>query len=493
MKSRTSLSRKLMVGFGAVLALSLVLGVSSLTSMSAMRGEIDRVANLHATKVDLAGQISTGTADMLRLENGIILRLILQDQARSEAYKQDFKTISAKMQSVIQRMEQLPDEEQGRQQLAGIRSGIDNWISMHTEMIRMLDSQQFDGAQKLMSDKINPAGEDVSRASTAMAGAVRSALNQSREAAQVRQAVNFWFQLVLAVVATLVGLSILMMVRRSTGNLRKLILRIREGVEQVASAAGQVSSSSQGLAQGAAQQASSLGDTASTSQEITAMTRKNLDSTESVAQLMMEAENNASKMTEAFERMSVSMKEISASSEKIARIIKVIDEIAFQTNILALNAAVEAARAGEAGMGFAVVADEVRNLAQRSAQAAKDTAELIEESILKSNEGATKLGEVAHAITTSTGISLKVKTLADQVNIASKEQARGIEQISQAIAGMEQVTHQTASSAEESASAGEEMSSQAQEMKAAVAELVAVVGGGEQQSRVAGGRRSTRS
>ena len=178
------------------------------------------------------------------------------------------------------------------------------------------------------------------------------------------------------------------------------------------------------------------------------MTRKNLDSTESVARLMVETEANVGRMTAGLRPHVRIHEEISGSSEKIARIIKVIDEIAFQTNILALNAAVEAARAGEAGMGFAVVADEVRNLAQRSAQAAKDTADLIEESIGKSHEGAAKLSEVAQAITTSTAISTKVKTLADQVNIASKEQARGIEQISQAIAGMEQVTHQTASAAE---------------------------------------------
>ncbi|HEX8984971.1 MAG TPA: methyl-accepting chemotaxis protein [Bryobacteraceae bacterium] len=480
-----SLSRKLMVGFGAILALSLVLSVSSLTSMSALRGEIDRVVNQQAAKVDLAGQISTGATEMLRLENGIILRLILQDQARSDAYKRQFTTTSAKVQSLIAQMSQIPGSERDGQYLASIRSGVDRWIRLHGEMIRMLDTQQFDGAQKMMGDQISPAGEELARACTTMASAVRSALKDSSAATQNRQAVNFWIQMLLGVISMVVGGFLFLMVHRSTDSLRALILRISEGVNQVASSAQQVSTSSQELAQGASEQAASLGETAATSQEITAMTHKNLDSTESVAQLMIEAESNVGKMTQAFDRMSGSMKEISASSEKIARIIKVIDEIAFQTNILALNAAVEAARAGEAGMGFAVVADEVRNLAQRSAQAAKDTAELIEESIGKSNEGAAKLSEVAQAITTSTAISTKVKTLADQVNIASKEQARGIEQISQAIAGMEQVTHQTAASAEESASAGEEMSTQAQDMKDAVAELVVVVGGGEQTEGLA--------
>jgi methyl-accepting chemotaxis protein len=178
------------------------------------------------------------------------------------------------------------------------------------------------------------------------------------------------------------------------------------------------------------------------------------------------------------------MQEIIGSSGKISKIIKVIDEIAFQTNILALNAAVEAARAGSAGMGFAVVADEVRNLAQRCASAARDTAALIEESIATSNGGKEKLAQVVAAIQSITGSSARVKELVTEVDHGSREQSRSIEQISAAIHQMERVTQNTAANAEQSAAASLDMNSQAEAMKQIVARLKALVGGaGEPETR----------
>ncbi len=208
------------------------------------------------------------------------------------------------------------------------------------------------------------------------------------------------------------------------------------------------------------------------------MASKNSENSRDAAGLVTKSQQEFVQTNQSLDQMVVAMGEINTQSGKIAKIIKVIDEIAFQTNILALNAAVEAARAGEAGMGFAVVADEVRNLAQRSAQAAKDTASLIEESIAKSKDGKTKVDQVASAIRTITAESAKMKTLVDEVNLGSQEQARGIEQVGKAIVQMEKVTQSTAANAEETASAAEELNAQSETLKDVVGRLTAMVGGG---------------
>jgi methyl-accepting chemotaxis protein/methyl-accepting chemotaxis protein-1 (serine sensor receptor) len=211
-------------------------------------------------------------------------------------------------------------------------------------------------------------------------------------------------------------------------------------------------------------------------EEMSSMTRQNAENSQRAAALMRAVDGRVQESNGALDQMVGSMSAIKESSDKISRIIKTIDEIAFQTNILALNAAVEAARAGEAGMGFAVVADEVRSLAQRSAQAAKDTAGLIEESIEKSSAGATRVQEVAAAIRGITDAVGEVKGLVEEVSLASRQQTQGIDQVTQAIAQMEKVTQSTAATAEESAAASEELSAQSQHTMGVVRSLQAMVG-----------------
>jgi methyl-accepting chemotaxis protein/methyl-accepting chemotaxis protein-1 (serine sensor receptor) len=274
------------------------------------------------------------------------------------------------------------------------------------------------------------------------------------------------------------GAGFAFMVIRSTNNtLMQLADELSEGAQQTASAASQVSSLSQSLAQGSSEQAASLEETSASSEEINSMAVKNTENSRGAAELVSQSQQKFVETNQSLEHMVVAMDQIKTSSDRISKIIKTIDEIAFQTNILALNAAVEAARAGEAGMGFAVVADEVRNLAQRSAQAAKDTAALIEESISKSGDGKIKVDQVAVAIRAITEQAGNIKVLVDDVNMGSQEQARGIDQIGKALTQMEHVTQKTAANAEECASAAEELNAQSVTLKGIVERLTALVGG----------------
>ena len=291
-----------------------------------------------------------------------------------------------------------------------------------------------------------------------------------------------WVALVLTGTCLAAAGVVIWVARGIGGRLRRLAGELGENAEQMASTASQVSASSQALAEGASQQAASLEETSASSEEINAIARQNSENSRGAADLVTQSQQKFAATNQSLKEMAAAMGEISASSHKVSNIIKVIDEIAFQTNILALNAAVEAARAGEAGTGFAVVADEVRNLAQRCAQAAKDTAALIEESIAKSDGGQLKVDQVAGAMRAINEESSKVKTLVDEVNLGSQEQARGVEQIRKAIAQMEQVTETTAASAEQSAAAAEELTAQSETLNDIAGDLTEMVGSAEPAS-----------
>ncbi len=264
-------------------------------------------------------------------------------------------------------------------------------------------------------------------------------------------------------------------IRSITRPLKEAIAGLGEGADQVAAASGQVSSASQQLAEGASEQAAAIEETSSSLEEMSSMTKQNADNADQANKLMSGTKETVARASETMDKLTASMGEISRASEETFKIIKTIDEIAFQTNLLALNAAVEAARAGESGAGFAVVADEVRNLAMRAAEAAKNTANLIEGTVKKVKEGS-ELVEKTDAEFREVAFSVgKSGQLVGEISAASSEQAQGIEQVNKAVIEMDKVVQQNAANAEESASASEEMSAQAGRMKNIVVELVAMV------------------
>jgi len=287
-----------------------------------------------------------------------------------------------------------------------------------------------------------------------------------------------WFAILLGAASLVVLLVVVVWLANSISRpLNRLSDTLHQTASEVESASLQFGTTSQSLADGASQQAASLEESGASLEEMSSMILGNAENAKRATALAKEARNAADAGGVEMQAMSKAILEIKQSSDEIAKIIKTIDEIAFQTNILALNAAVEAARAGESGMGFAVVADEVRSLAQRSAASARETAGKIETAIAKTAQGVQISTRVAGGLQTIIEKIRQVDELVAAVATASAEQSQGISQVNKAVSQMDQITQSNASAAEESASAAHELRGQAQTMKAAVNELYRLLNG----------------
>ncbi len=322
-----------------------------------------------------------------------------------------------------------------------------------------------------LAGQLNSAQDHIVAKDQVMMNAVQKHLQQIKHNGEILNLIALGLIFLIFIVGgVLIGRSI-------TKPIQRVIKQLREGAEQTAQAATQVAHTSQSMAEGASEQAASLEETSSSLEEMASMTRNNAQNANSSNALMKEVNTTVEQSNQSMLKLKESMEEISHSSEETQKIVKTIDEISFQTNLLALNAAVEAARAGEAGAGFAVVADEVRNLALRAAEAARNTADLIEKTVKRVKDGAALATQTYEEFTQVTGSISKSTDLIGEIAHASDEQAQGVEQISRAVLEMDKVTQHTAANAEESASASQELTQQASRMQDFVKSLVALVAG----------------
>jgi methyl-accepting chemotaxis protein/methyl-accepting chemotaxis protein-1 (serine sensor receptor) len=471
-----TIGRKLTAGCAAMLLLAVGAGLSSSIAVNQLESDLNYFVHKTARREAMAGEVRAYAAEMASIERAILIRGMLMNAELVARHKSEFHTTVTKMEERLGSIRALAESNAAGDAIQRIWADVANAKKAHFELTGALEAQQADRAIKLYDEKIVPLAGQVADGAVQFIKDNERAAEQSRRAAETRSAALKWLQVVLAVICAATGGVVVYIVLNSSRELQVITSEMNARADQVAEAAAQVSNASRSLAEGSSRQACSLETTSASSEEMASMTSRNRDNAVSAARLAGKADVEIATANLTLDEMINSMSEISSASDQISRIIKVIDEIAFQTNILALNAAVEAARAGEAGMGFAVVADEVRNLAQRCAQAAHDTTGLIENSISKTSEGRAKLDRVAGAIRGITATSKAITTLVEEVKLGSEEQTRGFDQVSRAIAQIQQVTNEAAASAEETASSGQEMAAQADALRAIMRRLQALVG-----------------
>lgn len=471
-----TIGKKLFTGFGVMLAITVITAVGAISSVGTLGASIEQLGHHYVRTMQTTNDMGRLTLDMLATTRGTLLNGHMHnlDKARDSNahYAEDIAQLRREMSDFVQNTHhaELREIAQNR-----ILDKIDALAEANGEMYELMTRGDLAGADTLSNDKVLPLAIALNNSGAQLDHMETQAATAYAEGAVGTVAPVRYFSIIMTILSVGVGLAVVFVVRGILATLTGSLAEMRDGAEQVTNAASQVSSASQSLAQGASEQAASLEETSASSEQINSMARKNTENARATAGLLAQSESKVKLANEQLGEMVVSMNEINDFSGKISKIIKVIDEIAFQTNILALNAAVEAARAGEAGMGFAVVADEVRSLAQRSAQAAKDTATLIEDSIAKSSEGKGKVDQVALAIRALTEDTARVKVMVDEISLGSEEQSRGIDQIGRAIVQMEQVTQTTAANAEEGAAAAQELNAQSETMKDVVACLHSMV------------------
>lgn len=456
---RTKLLTLLAVSLGVVFVLAATLIIMQTASITTTQADdsIKQLAGVVADSVSAYGE--TGDIEGLELflknteEKGILKELHV---VRGEKTSVDF----GEREGAVPR----DDVEREVLETGQVREIVDRDAHSIRSVLPTLAQEKCIGCHA--SAKIGDVlGVTSITVDTAKADAARAALNRT----------------LIAVFVAMIVIEVIFFGILLTHKVIRPVKGIAAGLtaeaSQLARTVNEISAFAQQLSENAGNQAASLEETSSSLEEMSAMTKQNADNAQQANTLASQAREAADTGTESMSRMSTAINDIQKSSDETAKIIKVIDEIAFQTNLLALNAAVEAARAGEAGKGFAVVAEEVRNLAMRSAEAAKNTSAMIEESVKNSKNGveiAAEVGKILDEIVQGIG---KTTDLVSEIATASQEQAQGIEQVNIAVNQMDKATQQNAANAEESASTSEELSAQAEQMSEVVNELVALVGG----------------
>ncbi len=477
--SSLKVGSKLVFGFSVMILVSGIIGFMGYVSMTKIDGLLNKIFAVNMPSIDYLLETDRDLQQLLVAERSMIFA-----NSKSEVFKkmvQDYEENLEQSKSGWEKYKALAGTPEEKAIIPKYEEAREEWRVISRKVVggRIADTRQ--GRREALDLTLGIAKEKFEDMRGHIDALTMINLNLAQKE---RDTASSTYRRTMATLFSIIGAGLMIGIllmwgisRGVTKPLRVVIEDLTEASNQVASGSNQVSSSSQSLSEGASEQAASIEETSSSLEELSSMTKQNAENAGQADNLMREAHQVVVQSNNSMVELTGSMAEISKASEETSKIIKTIDEIAFQTNLLALNAAVEAARAGEAGAGFAVVADEVRNLALRAADAAKDTADLIEGTVKKVKDGSELVTHTNDAFAKVSESAAKVGELVGEIAAASNEQAQGIDQVNKAVAEMDKVVQQNAASAEESASASEEMNAQAEQMKVMVGELAVLVEG----------------
>lgn len=468
--------RKVGICFGASFALAIALGLSSFLYLARLHSAMNQAVLRGSEKASRINDIRMNILGFRFAERGILLFTEAHGEAKVEANKQAFAKGIAIVAAKNQELRPMLETDRGRQLVDQIDADVAEYKRVQAQIPVLCASGKVAEAMQIDMQQLVAIGGRATAASeellTRQAALNAEAMAGAGELLARAKATIFIVLFAYALVAALAGVVTI----RGTKLLRGLSAQFLRSSGQIGQIAAQVTSASESLASGASAQAASIEETSASATEVAAMAGENTSAARSAERLLEEADQIGEKNAAAVMQMTETITRIDASTSGIARVIRVIDEIAFQTNILALNAAVEAARAGEAGMGFAVVADEVRSLAQRSATAARETAGMIEQSIASAREGTERIAAVGDSFREAVRVRTAVKEHTRQIATSGTEQAHGIEQIAHAVQQMTHLAENTAAQAQQGTQAGRELSGQSETLRGLVEELERTMG-----------------
>ncbi|OPY81396.1 MAG: Methyl-accepting chemotaxis protein I [Syntrophus sp. PtaU1.Bin005] len=486
------LSAKLTGGFVVVALIALVIGLIGITQIKKIENADTALYQENTVGLGMIGKVNEAYMNLrVVMIYSLVNRFALDKDISSVLGT--VKEMDTKIKGLIDNYEKTVTSDQERDLVNRIKKNHEQYLVNCDKMVGLAAAGKRDEAMAVIQ-VANPLGQAITGDLEKLnEGEMKQAKQRAEDNSRIANRA-VWLGGIITILGMVlaVGLGLLISVS-ITRPINQVVSGLSDGAEQVSAASSQVASSSQILAEGSSEQAASLEETSSSLEEMSSMTKQNADNASQARSLMEEVGKYQAHTREQLENLVGAVSEVVKSSEETNKIIKTIDEIAFQTNLLALNAAVEAARAGEAGAGFAVVAEEVRNLAMRSADAAKNTSSLIENTIKAIQRGNESTQQTQNAFKDQMAVASKIKDLVDEIAAATSEQSHGISQVNIAVAEMDKVTQRTAANAEESASASEELNAQAEQMKGYVAELVQIVGGSSHAVTSAGGRGASRA